>query len=127
MSFPNWRIEAAFALGRAGVPVGAWPKIVSAANARQRSNEADCAIAPPAWVEAFGKRADAAERRLRAWLEGARVNVSIETQTDPRGAPLTVAGVRIDGDGFPAEWFTRAERAAYAAAPAAPTRLDERD
>ena len=110
MSFPNWRIEAAFALGRAGVPVGAWPKIVAAANARQRSNEAACVVCPPAWVAALEKRADAAEKRLRAYLPA----FAFERRTDPRGCPFTVAGVPVAGEGFGAEWFTRAERAAYA-------------
>lgn len=110
MNFPNWRIESAFALGRAGVPVGAWPKIVAAANARQRSNEAASVVCPPAWVEAFEKRADAAEKRLRAYLPA----FAFERQADPRGRPFTIAGVSVAGEGFSADWFTRAERAAYA-------------
>ena len=106
----SWKVESAFALGRAGVPVGAWQKIVSAANARQRSNEAACSICPPEWTTALEKRADAAEARLRAYLPA----FEVETRTDPRGCPVAVAGVPVAGDGFPADWYQRAERAAYA-------------
>ena len=110
----NWKVEVAFALGRQNVSPNAWPLIVRAANALQRLHEAECSIVPEAWTESLRKRAQAACKRLREWSKASGSKLTLEVQTDPRGCPLIVNGVRIGGEGFRAEWFERAERVAYA-------------
>jgi len=110
----NHRIETAWELGRAGVKLDSMDYAFRAANALQRSNEADCSICPEAWTKELSKRSTAAVRRLVESGQRHGEPLKVEIQEDPRGWPLKVNGVSIKGKGFTSAWFERAERAAYA-------------
>lgn len=96
-------------LARLGLGVDQIRRVFRAANAMQRSSEAECSCPLDEERDRLQRRADAAVGRIGALPAG----ITLETQGDPRGCPISFvhrteryeSRVSIPGDGYPSRVF----------------------